>query len=111
MIKLKALTVVAAMLFAASAYAGDKGKGGACCVKGASHDGKDGMSLTYANLNLTPDQKTKLQALEADCNKAGCTKESTAKFMKGAEGILSKEQFAEVKAACEKHCAKKEKKA
>ena len=44
-----------------------------------------------------------MEALQADCKKGGCTKESMDKFMKSAEGILSKEQFATLKTECAKH--------
>ena len=97
MIKLKGLAFMAVAVFAAtSAYAGDK----ACCAAHAKNDSKMCMSQTYAKLNLSSDQKAKLEKLEAQCHKAGCTKESMAKFMKSAEGILSKEQFATLKADC-----------
>ena len=102
MIKLTALALVVAAAFAAtSLHAGDK-KG--CCAQGASN-GKE-CSHTYAKLNLSPEQKTKLDSLQAQCDKAGCTKESMAKFMKSAEGVLSKEQFATLKAECDKHAQK-----
>lgn len=59
------------------------------------------MGATFASLNLNAEQETKLKALEADCSKAGCTEESMNKFMTGAKGILSDEQFAKMKASCE----------
>jgi len=102
MIKLTGLAlVVAATCAVTSVYAGDK----ACC---AAHgkNAKMECSKTFAQLNLTSDQKVKLDAAQADCQKAGCTKESTANFMKSAEGILSKEQFATLKAECNKHVEK-----
>jgi len=34
--------------------------------------------------------------------KAGCTKKSRAKFLEQAKGILSAEQFAQLKAECKK---------
>jgi hypothetical protein len=89
---------MAAVAFAVtSAKADDKG----CC---ASHSKTSKMdcSHTYAKLNLSPEQKVKLDALVAECDKGGCTKESTEKFMKSAEGILSKEQYAALKAECAK---------
>ncbi|MEY2490141.1 MAG: hypothetical protein QOC70_2083 [Verrucomicrobiota bacterium] len=99
MIKLKGLAFVAVAVFAAtSAYAGDKG----CCASHAKNDSKMCMSETYAKLNLSSEQKAKLDALHADYDKAGCTKESMDKFMKSAEGILSKEQFVTLKAECSK---------
>jgi Spy/CpxP family protein refolding chaperone len=96
MMKLKGLAFIAVAVFAAtSAYADDK----ACCAAHAKND-KMSCPQTYAKLNLSPEQKVKLEKLEAQCHKAGCTKESMDKFMKSAEGILSKEQFATLKAEC-----------
>jgi hypothetical protein len=89
--------VAAAMLIASSAFAGDK----ACCAKGASN-ANSMACVDLATLNLTPDQETKIEAWQAECMKAGCTKESRQTFLKQAKGILSAEQFAELKAACRK---------
>jgi hypothetical protein len=102
MMKLKGLAFIAVAVFAAtSAYAGDK----ACCAAHAKND-KMSCPATHAKLNLSPEQKVKFDKLEAQCHKAGCTKESMDKFMKSAEGILSKEQFATLKAECAKMCDK-----
>jgi hypothetical protein len=101
-----ALMMVAVMA-ATSAYAGDK----ACCASHAKNDNKMCMSETYAKLNLSSEQKTKLDALHADYDKAGCTKESMDKFMKSAEGVLSKEQFATLKTECSKMHRDKDSKA
>ena len=38
-----------------------------------------------------------MDAFHAECRKGGCTQESMDKFMKSAEGVLSKEQFATLK--------------
>ncbi len=84
------------------AFAGDKDKDHACCTKGEKMD-----SASFAKLNLTAEQKTKIDALVAKCDKAGCTKESMAEFMKSAEGVLNKEQYAAFKAECEKNHEKK----
>jgi Spy/CpxP family protein refolding chaperone len=98
MIKLKGLAFIAVAVFAAtSAHAGDKG----CCAAHAKN-GKMDCPQTYAKLNLSPEQKAKLEKLDAKCHKNGCTKESMDKFMKSAEGILSKEQFETLKAECAK---------
>src|SRR5207247_1608855 len=89
--------VMAGMLMASSAFAGDK----ACCAKGASNSGS--MSCVHlATLNLTPDQKAKIEAWQAECMKAGCTKESRQTFLSRAKGILSAEQFAQLQAQCKK---------
>ncbi len=94
------ITVAAALAFAASPLmAGDKGE----CAKGAAHEAKSCCTATFANLNLSADQKAKLEKAEADCDKAGCTKESMQAFMKKAQGILSKEQYAKLKSECDKH--------
>ena len=94
---------MAAVAFAITpAFAGDKDKDGGCCAKHANNEAKMDCSQTYAKLNLSAEQKTKMDALVAKCNKNGCTKESMDEFMKSAEGILSKEQLATLKAECAK---------
>jgi hypothetical protein len=98
MIKITTAALVAAAMFiSSSAFAGDK----ACCAKGVSNIEKTAC-LDLATLNLTPDQKAKIEAWQADCVKAGCTKESRKTFLKQAKGILSAEQFAQLKAQCKK---------
>src|SRR6266446_6638193 len=92
-----ATTLVAAMLAASSAFAGDH----ACCAKGAAN-AQSMECINFASLNLTPDQKTKIGAWQAECMKAGCTKESRKTFLNHAKGILSPQQFAELKAQCKK---------
>ena len=98
MIKITTTALVAvAMLTASSAFAGDK----ACCAKGVSK--ADAMAcVNLATLNLTPDQKTKIETWQAECMKAGCTKESRHSFLKQARGILSAQQFVQLKAQCQK---------
>ena len=97
MIKTATTLVAAAMLAASSAFAGDH----ACCAKGVVNaHSMDCINLT--SLNLTPDQKTKIETWQAECMKAGCTKESRQTFLSHAKGILSPHQFAELKAQCKK---------
>jgi hypothetical protein len=106
--KFTGLALMAAAAFAvAPAFAGDKEKDGGCCAKNAKMD----CTQTYAKLNLSADQKTKMDALVAKCNKNGCTKESMEAFMKSAEGVLSKEQMATLKTECSKMQEKKDAKA
>ena len=96
--KFTPIALLAALAFAVTpAFAGDKDKDHACCTKGEKMD-----SASFANLNLTAEQKTKMDALVEKCNKAGCTKESMTEFMKSAAGVLNKEQMASFKATCEK---------
>ena len=89
--------VAVAMLTASSAFAGDK----ACCANGVSK-ANSMACVNLATLNLTSDQKTKIETWQAECMKAGCTKESRKTFLKQAKGILSAEQFAQLKAQCKK---------
>jgi hypothetical protein len=89
--------VAAAMLTASGAFGGDK----ACCAKGAAN-AHSTACVNLASLGLTPDQKTKIETWQAECMKAGCTKESRQAFLTRAKGILSPEQFAGLKAQCKK---------
>jgi hypothetical protein len=89
--------VAAAMLAGSSVFAGDK----ACCAKGAAN------AHSMASLNLTADQKAKIEAWQAECMKAGCTKQSRETFLTHAKGILSGEQFAQLKAQCKNMGASK----
>ena len=84
------------MLIASSGLAGDK----ACCTKGAAN--ASSTCVTLATLNLTANQKAKIEAWQAECVKAGCTKESRQTFLSHAKSILSAKQFAQLKAQCEK---------
>jgi hypothetical protein len=98
MIKITTTALLAvAMLMASSAFAGDK----ACCAHGASK-ANSMACVNLATLNLTADQKAKIEAWQAECMKAGCTKESRRTFLKQAKGILSAEQFAQLRAQCKK---------
>jgi hypothetical protein len=87
--------VAAALVIASPVFAGGK----ACCTKSASNS-KMACSGGYAGLNLTGDQKTKLDAWQAECMKAGCTKQSRSAFLKKAKGILSADQYAKLKTQC-----------
>ncbi|MDP9003801.1 MAG: hypothetical protein M3N12_03310 [Verrucomicrobiota bacterium] len=98
MTKFTGLALIAAAAFAVtSANAEDKG---CCATSHAKNDSKMDCSQTYAKLNLSAEQKTKMEALTTKCNKDGCTKKSMETFMKSAEGILSKDQMATLKTEC-----------
>jgi hypothetical protein len=94
--------IAAAMLTASSVFAGDR----ACCVTGAANP-RSMACVNLDSLNLAPDQKTKIEAWQAQCMKAGCTKESRQTFLSRAKEILSPEQFAQLKAQCKKTGAAK----
>lgn len=95
--------VVASVFAAGTLFAGEHGD----CTKKAGNEAKAACTVSYANLNLTPEQKTKMDAAMAEHHKAGCTEAGEEAYMKEAKGILSKEQFAKFKAECK--AEKKEK--
>jgi hypothetical protein len=97
MVKIIGSAVLAAALLASPVFAG----GSACCEKNASNSSK-AMCTDFASLNVTADQKSKLEAWQAECMKAGCTKASREKFMHQAKGILSADQYTKLKAQCDK---------
>jgi Spy/CpxP family protein refolding chaperone len=95
----KIIALVAAGAFAAGTmFAGEHGD----CAKKAGNEGKMACTASFASLNLTPDQKTKMETAMAEHHKAGCNQATEAKFMKDVEGILTPEQFAKFKAECNK---------
>jgi hypothetical protein len=98
----KFIALVAAGVFAAGTmFAGEHGD----CTKKAGNEAKAACTVSYENLNLSSEQKTKMEAAMAEHHKAGCTEASEEAYMKEAKGILSKEQYAKFKAECkaEKH--------
>jgi hypothetical protein len=95
----KFIALVAAGLFAtATMFAGEHGD----CTKKVGHEAKAACQVTLASLNLTPDQKTKMDAAMAAHEKAGCTEASEAKYMQEAKSILTQEQYAKFEAECKK---------
>jgi hypothetical protein len=95
--KFNLLAFLAVAAFATSPlFAGDK----ACCASHANHVSKEACVATFAKLDLTAEQKSKMEVLAEDCAKGGCNKESMAKMEKSAKKILNKEQFAAWKAEC-----------
>jgi Spy/CpxP family protein refolding chaperone len=98
----KLIALVAAGAFAAGTmFAGEHGD----CAKKAGNEGKMACTASLATLNLTADQKTKMETAMAEHHKAGCTDATEAKFMNDAKGILTPEQFAKFKAECKKEKA------
>lgn len=59
----------------------------------ASNDGKISCP-SYANLDLTAEQRAKMDALAAECHKGGMNEAAVAKMDAEAKQILSKEQYA-----------------
>jgi len=78
-------------LGAASVFAGEG------CCGGMSKTSAKGASCgdMFSKLNLTPEQKAKLDVLKQDCLKATSTSEFHAMFNGGLEKILSADQLAQ----------------
>src|SRR6476660_7183132 len=93
----KLIALVAAGLFAAGTmFAGSHGD----CTKQAANKGKMACEVSLASLNLTPEQKTKMDAVMAQHEKEGCNEASEAKYMQEAKTILTKEQYAKFETEC-----------
>jgi Spy/CpxP family protein refolding chaperone len=95
MTKIIALTAVG-MFAVASAFGGSHGD----CTKQVGNEAKAACQVSFASLDLTPDQKTKMEALRAAHEKEGCSEMSEAKYMEQAKAILTKEQFAKFESEC-----------
>ena len=95
----KLIALITAGLFAASTmFAGEHGN----CTKQVGNEAKMACQVSLANLNLTADQKAKMDAAMEEHHKAGCTEASETKCMETAKSILTKEQYAKFKAECKK---------
>ena len=90
---------VVVLVGAARVYAGD-----GCCAAGKMKDSAKGAACgdMFSKLNLTADQKAKITALKDECLKATSTSERREMMAKGMQGILTPEQFAQWKNACDK---------
>jgi hypothetical protein len=95
----KLIALVATGLFVTGTmFAGEHGD----CTKQVGNEAKAACQVSLASLNLTAEQKTKMDAAMAEHEKAGCSEASEAKYMQEAKGILNQEQYAKFKAECTK---------
>ncbi|HEU0274933.1 MAG TPA: hypothetical protein VFQ83_10435 [Candidatus Udaeobacter sp.] len=95
----KLIALVTAGLFAAATlFAGEHGN----CTKQVGNEAKMACQVSLANLNLTADQKTKMETAMEEHHKAGCTEASETKYMEQAKSILTADQYAKFKAECKK---------
>src|SRR6266498_5370064 len=93
----KLIALVTAGLFAAGTmFAGEHGN----CTKQVGNEAKMACTVSLASLNLTADQKTKMDAAMAEHQKAGCSEASEAKYMETAKSVLTKDQWVKFKAEC-----------
>ena len=85
----KLIALVAAGLFVTGTmFAGEHGD---CTKQVGNKQGKMACAVSLANLNLTPEQQTKMNAVMAQHEKEGCNEASEAKYMQEAKTILTKE--------------------
>src|SRR5262245_46830785 len=95
----KLIAIVTAGLFAAGTmFAGEHGN----CTKPVGNEAKMACTVSLASLNLTPDQKTKMDAAMTEHQKAGCNEASETKYMETAKSVLTPEQYSKFKAQCKK---------
>jgi Spy/CpxP family protein refolding chaperone len=87
---------VAGVFAAGTMFAGEHGD----CTKKVGNEAKAACNVSFASLNLSSEQQTKMEAAMTEHHKAGCTEASEAKYMKEVEGILTPEQYAKFKAEC-----------
>jgi Spy/CpxP family protein refolding chaperone len=89
---LKFLPLLALCTLAASPLSA----GDSCCAHGANQakNDKEMCAASFADLNLTDEQKTRMEKITSECMEAGCTKESMAKAERDAREVLTQEQFA-----------------
>ena len=100
----KLIALVAAGLFVTGTmFAGEHGD---CTKQIGNKQGKMACEVSLASLNLTPEQKTKMDAAMAEHMKAGCNEASEAKYTEEAKSILTKDQFTKFEAEC-KHATGK----
>jgi hypothetical protein len=103
MIKTTLAVLAAGVLAASASFAGGKG----CCSKDMQASNSKANCMNLASLNLSKDQNAKLTAWQNECMKNGCTKESRSAFMKKAKGILSADQYAQLKSECDRTMTKR----
>src|SRR5438093_10869334 len=90
----KLIALVTAGLFAAGTmFAGEHGN----CTKRVGSQAKAACQVSLASLNLTPEQKTKMDAAMAEHKKAACSEASEAKYLKQPKAVLTAEQDAKFK--------------
>jgi len=91
--------LVAGMFVSGAVFAGEHGD----CAKKVGNMEKPACSVNVASLNLTPEQKTKMDAVMAEHHKAGCSEASETKYMEEAKAILTADQFTKFQAECKEH--------
>lgn len=96
----KCLVLACAAVVAVGAISVYAGGDGCCMGKSAKAGGQ--CSDMFSKLNLTDEQKAKINALHEECAKATSKSEAMEKFNKGIEGVLTADQLKQWKADSEK---------
>ncbi len=81
------------LLGAGSVFAGE-----GCCPSGG---GTAKAANCFAKLNLTAEQKSKIDALQANCKTSGCSATAHEKLAAQLKAILTTEQYTQWTKACE----------
>ena len=93
----KITALIAAGSFAASAlFAGEHGEG-MIKVQNENKEMKMACSVPLGDLNLTPEQKKKMNAVMGEHMKTGCTEAGEVKYMEEAKAIMTPEQYVKFK--------------
>jgi Spy/CpxP family protein refolding chaperone len=93
----KLVALIAAGSFAATTlFAGEHGEG-MLKVQNEKKEMKMACTISLANLNLTPQQRKKMDAAMAAHMKTGCTEASEAKYMAQAKAVMTPEQYTKFK--------------
>ena len=95
--KLFGILAVSVLLGTVGAWAGD----GCCAGAAGPHVNFTAGNDCFAKLNLTADQKSKVNALFADCKTVGCSAAAREKMTTGLKAILTAEQYTQWTAVCE----------
>jgi Spy/CpxP family protein refolding chaperone len=93
----KVIALIAAGSFAAGTFFASGPGEGMLKVQNETKEMKMTCSIPMANLNLTSEQRKKMDVLMAEHHKAGCTEASETKYMEGAKAIMTPEQYAKSK--------------
>jgi Spy/CpxP family protein refolding chaperone len=93
----KFIALIAAGSYAAIAvFAGEPGEG-MLKVQHEKKEMKMACTISLAKLNLTPEQRKKMDAAMAEHMKTGCTEASEAKYLEQAKAIMTPEQYTKFK--------------
>jgi Spy/CpxP family protein refolding chaperone len=93
----KIIALIAAGSFAVGTlFASGQGEG-MLKVQNEKKEMKMACTISLAKLNLTPEQRKKMDAAMAEHMKTGCTEASEAKYMEQAKTIMTPEQYTKFK--------------